>query len=145
MFFRLTLFIFQIIIQPISEVSDLVFAQKTLGDGFAILAEDGKIMSIFPSQHAIGMMTDNQLDVLIHRGIDTLELNGQIFSTLVKEGDNITPETILSHVDLSVLQANQKEATMIVVFTNSDIIKDFSLHTTGSLKIGDEIGTVYLK
>ena len=82
----------------LSEVSDPVFAQKMMGEGSAILPEDNRVLApvsgtlttVFPTKHAYGIKTDDGLEVLIHIGIDTVELNGEHFDVHVKQGDTVT-------------------------------------------------------
>jgi PTS system glucose-specific IIA component len=135
---------------PIEEVDDPVFSQKMMGDGFGVVPNDGevyapghgKVVSVFPTQHAVGLELDNGVEVLVHIGIDTVELEGGPFDTLVKEGDRVTPETKLSTVDLAGLEAAGKTNTVIVVFTNMDQVENYDLTTTGETTKGTEIGSV---
>ncbi|MGG5329370.1 PTS sugar transporter subunit IIA [Enterococcus sp. AZ163] len=110
----------------IGAVSDPVFASKAMGDGFAVEPLDGaiyapmtgKVTSIFPTKHAIGLVTDDGLELLIHIGIDTVALNGEGFDILVAEGDVVTADTQLAKVDLEHLRQKQKPTTTMVIFTN---------------------------
>ena len=82
---------------PISEVADPVFSEKMMGDGFAVLPEanevfapiSGTILNVFPTKHAIGIQTDNGLEVLLHMGINTVDLKGEPFTLYVEEGQRI--------------------------------------------------------
>lgn len=138
---------------PISDVNDVVFAQKMMGDGFAVIPTDGtitspvagEVTSVFPSQHAIGITTPNGLEVLVHMGINTVELNGKGFTTSVKPGDQVTPETVLSTVDLDVLKEEGKDTAMIVILTNMDVVESFTLNTTGDSSAKTAIGNVIVK
>ena len=110
----------------IEAVSDPVFASKAMGDGFAVEPTDGrvyspvagKVTSIFPTKHAIGLMTEDGLEVLIHIGIDTVALNGEGFDILVNEGTVVAADTLLAKVDLEHLRNEQKPTTTMVIFTN---------------------------
>ena len=112
----------------ISQVSDPVFSSKSMGDGFAVVPKenkvfspiDGKVVSIFPTKHAIGLVDEDGLEVLIHIGIDTVSLNGEGFTILVNEGDSVNFETQLAEVDFAYLKQEQKETTTMVIFTNLD-------------------------
>lgn len=112
----------------ISHVSDPVFSSKSMGDGFAVVPKenkvfspiDGKVVSIFPTKHAIGLVDEDGLEVLIHIGIDTVSLNGEGFTILVNEGDSVNFETQLAEVDFAYLKQEQKETTTMVIFTNLD-------------------------
>ena len=107
-------------------VSDPVFASKAMGDGFAVEPADGsvyapmagKIISIFPTKHAIGLVNEDGLELLIHIGIDTVALNGEGFEIQVAEGETVTAETQLAKVDLDHLRKEQKPTTTMVIFTN---------------------------
>ncbi|WHY86723.1 glucose-specific PTS transporter subunit IIBC [Neobacillus novalis] len=113
-------------IKPITEVPDQIFAGKMMGDGFAIVpAEgmvvspvDGKIVNLFPTKHAIGILSDNGREILIHVGIDTVYLKGQGFETLVSENDRIEKGQPLLKVDLDYVKANATSAITPIVFTN---------------------------
>jgi len=134
----------------IEEVEDPVFSQKMMGDGFGVIPNseaiyapsNGKVVSVFPTQHAVGLELDNGVEVLVHIGIDTVELEGGPFETLVKEGDKVTPETKISTVDLNGLESAGKTNTIIIVFTNMDQVKDYQLTKSGESSQGDELGTV---
>lgn len=137
-------------IVAIEEVDDPVFSQKMMGDGFGVVPSSGeiyspgtgKVVSVFPTQHAVGLELNNGIEVLVHIGIDTVELEGGPFETLVKEGDDVTPETKISTVDLEGLESAGKENTIIVVFTNMDQVEDYQLSKTGESSQGEELGTV---
>ncbi|WP_208560961.1 PTS sugar transporter subunit IIA [Marinilactibacillus kalidii] len=137
----------------IEEVQDPVFSQKMMGDGFGIEPSDGdiyapgsgKVVSVFPTQHAVGLLLDNGVEVLVHIGIDTVELEGAPFDTLVKEGDKVTPDTKISTVNLEEVAAAGKESTVIIVFSNMEQVEKFDLTTTGETTKGTEIGTITAK
>lgn len=136
----------------IEEVSDEVFSQKMMGDGYAVNPTNGKIfspvngevVSIFPTKHAIGLKMANGLEILLHMGIDTVELNGAPFEIKVTEGQKVTPETLIAEVDLEALKANGKDNAMIVVITNMDQVKDLQLSADKEVNAGEEIGEVYV-
>jgi len=111
---------------PITEVPDQVFAGKMMGDGFAIVPEEGlvvspvngKIINIFPTKHAIGIQSDGGREILIHIGIDTVNLKGEGFETLIHEGDAVEVGQPLLKVDLSYIQENATSTITPIVFTN---------------------------
>lgn len=137
----------------IEDVDDPVFSQKMMGDGFGVEPTDGtvyspgtgKVVSVFPTQHAVGLELENGIELLVHIGIDTVELEGGPFQTLVKEGDKVTPDTPLSTVNLSALKDAGKKDTVVVVLTNMDQVDTYALSTTGMVDHGAEVGTVYAK
>lgn len=138
---------------PIDEVNDPVFSEKMMGDGFGVEPADGKVyspvygkvVSVFPTKHAVGLELENGVEILVHIGIDTVELDGGPFNTLVKEGDDVSPETIISEVDLKALAEAGKNETIIVVFTNMDEVQNFTLEKTGQTDHSQQVGCVESK
>lgn len=137
----------------IENVNDLVFAQKMMGDGYAVVPNngiitspvDGKVGSIFPTKHAIGF-DSNGLEVLLHMGIDTVSLDGGPFESAVRENDQVSGQTVVSNVDLKGLEAAEKDNAMIVIFTNgNEVIEAINITASGQVKRGQQIGTVTLK
>lgn len=137
----------------IENVNDLVFAQKMMGDGYAVVPNngtitspvDGKVGTVFPTKHAIGF-DSNGLEVLLHMGIDTVSLDGGPFESAVSENDQVTGQTVVSNVDLKGLEAAEKDNVMIVIFTNGDeVIEAINITASGQVKKGQQIGTVTLK
>ncbi|MBB2481886.1 PTS transporter subunit EIIC [Bacillus sp. APMAM] len=113
-------------IKPITEVPDQLFSEKTMGDGFAVLLEegvitspvDGKIVIVFPTKHAIGLMSDAGREILIHVGIDTVNLKGEGFEILVSEGERVEAGQQLMKVDLDFLKERVPSIITPIVFTN---------------------------
>lgn len=111
---------------PITEVPDQVFAGKMMGDGFAIIPEEGlvvspvngKIINVFPTKHAIGIQSDGGREILVHFGIDTVKLDGQGFETLVSEGNTVQAGQPILKVDLDYIEENATSTTTPIVFTN---------------------------
>ncbi|MCI1987226.1 MAG: glucose PTS transporter subunit IIA [Lactobacillus sp.] len=111
---------------PLEDVNDDVFSTKMVGDGYAIHPANGKIFSpvsgqiitIAETKHAIGIKTNDGAEVLIHMGLDTVELKGAPFELLVKPGQQVTPGTQLANMDLAAIKAAGKDDTVIVVITN---------------------------
>lgn len=133
---------------PIDRVQDEVFSQKMMGEGFAVIPENceiaspvaGTIVSIFPTKHAIGIKTDDEIEVLLHMGIDTVDLGGEAFEIKVREGEKVKAGKIVATADLAKIQASGKKTTMIVVFTNGDKIADYHYDKTGLVSRGETIG-----
>ncbi|OIJ13418.1 PTS glucose transporter subunit IICBA [Anaerobacillus alkalilacustris] len=113
-------------ILPISEVPDQVFSQKMMGDGFAVLPNKGevvapvnaKVVNVFPTKHAIGLESDGGKEIIIHFGIDTVNLKGEGFEVLVKEGDIVKRGQLLMKVDLPYIEKHATSIITPVVFTN---------------------------
>ena len=110
----------------IESVPDQVFSTKMMGDGFGINPSDGNILSpvsgtvemIFDTKHAIGLKTDEGLEVLIHMGIDTVGLQGEGFEVLVKALDRVKAGDRLINMDLDFIKKNAKSHISAVIFTN---------------------------
>ncbi|EGP5309968.1 PTS beta-glucoside transporter subunit EIIBCA [Enterococcus faecium] len=136
---------------PLEDVPDEVFASKMMGDGYAILSEDGVvyapvsgvITTVFPSNHAVGIRTNNGVEVLVHMGIDTVSLNGKGFTIFVKVGDVVSETTKLAEMDLSYIQSQGKETIISVVITNMDRV--ISLSSSNNLEGKHQPGTLLEK
>lgn len=138
----------------IEEVADPVFSQKMMGDGFAVIPTDGdiyspvegKVMSVFPTKHAVGIAMKNGIEVLVHMGLDTVELDGKPFTTTVTEGQEVTSNTKISTVDLQALVDAGKDNAMVVVFTNMDQVDAFDMIDSGAtVSASSDIGSVTAK
>ena len=135
---------------PISEVADPVFSEKMMGDGFAVLPEanevfapiSGTILNVFPTKHAIGIQTDNVLEVLLHMGINTVDLKGEPFTLYVEEGQRIARGQLIAVVDLEMLEKAGKKSDMIVVFTNGAAVKELSIRSNALVQANEVVGQV---
>ncbi|WP_286230514.1 glucose-specific PTS transporter subunit IIBC [Neobacillus mesonae] len=113
-------------IKAISEVPDPVFAEKMMGDGFAIVPEegmvvspvDGKIVNLFPTKHAIGILSDSGREILIHVGLDTVNLKGEGFETLIEENAQVKQGQPLLKFDIAYIKEHAKSTITPIVFTN---------------------------
>lgn len=140
-------------IKEITEVADPVFAQKMMGEGYAVLPSNekvyapvaGKVTNIFDTQHAIGLLTNEGLEVLVHMGLDTVELNGLPFTIHVKEGDSVTPKTQLADMDLTAIEQAGKKTDILVVLTNNEKVAALTLDQTGLVRHSEKIGKAQLK
>lgn len=136
----------------ITEVFDPVFSQKMMGDGFAVQPTNGTIYapvagtisSIFETKHAIGILTPGGAEVLVHMGLDTVELKGAPFEVLVSEGDTVTPETKLAVMDLDAVIAAGKQTDVLTVITNAEKVRQLSLTTTGTVTAKTAVGSAEL-
>lgn len=123
----------------LADVKDPVFSQKMMGDGFAVEPENGKIYSpvagtvtsVFPSKHAIGLVTDNGLEVLVHIGLETVSLEGKPFEVHVSEGQKVAAGDLLVTADLEAIKEAGRETSTIVVFTNAVAIKSVTVEKLG--------------
>ena len=136
----------------LEQVKDPVFAQKMMGDGFAVEPANGNIVSpvsgtvssIFPTKHALGLVTEAGLEVLVHIGLDTVSLEGKPFTVHVAEGQKVAAGDLLVTADLDAIRAAGRETTTVVVFTNGDAIKSVKLEKTGSLAAKTAVAKVEL-
>ena len=136
----------------LEQVKDPVFAQKMMGDGFAVEPANGNIVSpvsgtvssIFPTKHALGLVTEAGLEVLVHIGLDTVSLEGKPFTVHVAEGQKVAAGDLLVTADLDAIRAAGRETSTIVVFTNADAIQSVKLEQTGSLAANTVVAKVEL-
>lgn len=111
---------------PLSEVKDSAFASGVMGPGFACVPSDGQFVSpikgtvemVFETKHAIGLRSDEGIELLIHIGMDTVKLNGEPFHTLVKNGERINVGTPLVTADLAAIQAAGLDIATPIIYTN---------------------------
>ena len=131
-------------VMELSEVEDKVFSQGTMGNGFAVELTSGTVRApfsgevtvVFPTGHAIGMKRADGLEVLIHIGMDTVELNGKGFSLKVKQGDYVSVGDVLVEVDLDYIKSEGKSLVSPVVFPNGQAV---SLKVQGNIKTGQDV------
>ena len=136
----------------LEQVKDPVFAQKMMGDGFAVEPANGNIVSpvsgtvssIFPTKHALGLVTEAGLEVLVHIGLDTVSLEGKPFTVHVTEGQKVAVGDLLVTADLEAIREAGRDTSTIVVFTNADAIQSVKLEQTGSLAANTVVAKVEL-
>ena len=136
----------------LEQVKDPVFAQKMMGDGFAVEPANGNIVSpvsgtvssIFPTKHALGLVTEAGLEVLVHIGLDTVSLEGKPFTVHVAEGQKVVAGDLLVTADLDAIRVAGRETSTVVVFTNAEAIKSVKLEQTGSLAAKTAVAKVEL-
>ena len=131
---------------PLEEVADGVFSEKMVGDGFAVEPADNQVYApadcevttVFGTRHAIGLTTPEGCELLIHLGIDTVQLNGAPFTINVKEGDTLKKGDLIGSFDeKAILDAGYRTVTPVVV-TNSDAYTSFQLLKTGDTAHGED-------
>lgn len=113
---------------PLSEVDDEVFSQELLGKGVAIIPEEGKVMApfngkinvLFDSKHALGLASDKGVELLIHVGIDTVNLNGEFFTTSFNQGDHFKKGDVLLTFDIQKIKAKGYQITTPIIVTNTN-------------------------
>ncbi len=134
----------------IEQVNDSMFSEKMLGDGFSVkpITNDvfspgtGVVTNIFPTKHAIGIRLENKIEILVHMGIDTVELQGNPYHINVKVGDKVTKDTLLGTMNIQEIIDAGKETDLIVVFPELKVDDSFTLNLTGNQKHGTKIGSV---
>ena len=112
---------------PLSEVNDPTFAEEILGKGAAIIPEDGHFVSpikgtvqtVFGTKHAMGLLSDTGVEVLLHVGLDTVKLNGKYYEALVKDGDKVDVGTPILKVDLDGVKSEGYDVITPVIITNT--------------------------
>lgn len=137
----------------IDKLNDDVFSQKMIGDGFAVeptngdiySSVEGEIESVFPTKHAIGIKSLSGAEILLHLGLDTVELEGKPFDILVKEGDKVKEDTKLAIMDIDAVKKSGKDPVVITVVTNSDqySLDKFNKENDSMVKHGDAIVLTY--
>lgn len=135
----------------LTDVNDPVFSQKMMGDGFAVIPAtgevtaplSGKIVSVFPTKHAIGMQTAEGAEVLIHMGLDTVHMSQPAFEILVSEGQEVVAGTTIAQMNLDAIKNEGKETTIIVVFTD-DKVNGLNINKLGDTERGTVIGKINL-
>ena len=135
---------------PLEQVADGVFSEKMVGDGFAVeptdeqvyAPADCEVATVFGTKHAIGLTTTDGVELLIHLGIDTVQMNGAPFTILVKEGDKLKKGDKIGSFDAKMItEAGYRTVTPVVV-TNSDAYQTFTLTKTGAISAGDDVLTI---
>lgn len=132
----------------LATVPDPVFSQKMMGEGIGFIPTNGEIYSpingavtqVFPTKHAIGLITDNGIEMLLHLGLETVELNGEGFDIKVESGDKVKAHDRIGSFDLNFIEEKGKEIITVLVFPNlQDKNKQFNLIKTGEVTAGAEI------
>ncbi|WP_333635740.1 PTS glucose transporter subunit IIA [Lactobacillus acetotolerans] len=137
-------------IMPITDVKDDVFSTKMLGDGYAIKPSDGHvyapiggtISTLFPTKHAIGITTEQGLEVLVHLGLDTVELKGAPFTVNIKKGDKVKRGDSLATMDIKMITDKGYDDSAIVVYTNMKLLKSVSTINSGQVTHGQKVQTI---
>lgn len=140
-------------ILPLSSVPDATFADKILGDGFAVKPTEGVVYApvsgiiaqLFRTNHAIGIITEEGLEILIHVGIDTVKMNGEGFKSLIKKGDKVLRGQKILEFDLALVLANAKSDITPVVITNMGKVAKINIVKTGSINLEQVVLEVTLK
>src|SRR5690554_148418 len=119
----------------LEEVPDPVFSEKMMGDGLAIIPTegkvvapcDGKIIHVFPTKHAMGMLTKEGIELLIHIGLETVNLKGKGFDSFVEANTEVKQGQLLISFDLKYVSENAKSLITPIVITNMNKVNNISI------------------
>ncbi|MCB2359536.1 beta-glucoside-specific PTS transporter subunit IIABC [Clostridium estertheticum] len=139
-------------VRSLSEVQDEAFSKGALGKGIAIEPTEGKIVSpvdgvlttFFPTGHALGITSDNGIEILIHIGMDTVKLEGKYFIPKVKQGEHIKKGQLLLEFDIKAIKNEGYSLTTPIVITNSDTYLDVVETDKKTIEYKDELMTVVI-
>jgi PTS system beta-glucosides-specific IIC component len=134
---------------PISQVNDPAFSSEAMGKSIAIKPSEGKLyspvngklMTIFETKHAIGLVAENGAELLIHVGIDTVELKGKYFKTHVTEGDTLKTGDLLLEFDYEEIEKNGYDPITLMIITNSFQYSEIIVENVEKVHAGDKILT----
>ena len=134
-------------IVPLENVNDPVFSTKMMGEGVAILPTDGKVYSpvtgevsvMMDSNHAVGLVSENGAEILIHVGIDTVQMNGEGFTAHVQKGDTVQAGDLLIEANLDTIKEHEYDSTTMVIVTNTDNYSEVIVTKENTIKHDDEL------
>ncbi|CAJ1176015.1 PTS sugar transporter subunit IIA [Companilactobacillus nantensis] len=137
----------------LDKVSDPVFSQKLMGDGFAVTPSSDEIVApiggvigtVFPTKHAMMITSSHGLEVMLHLGIDTVELKGKPFEVFVKEGETVKAGQKLATMDLQEIKDAGKDNSIMAIITNSDAVKEMGTFDEKAVAAGDDVLTINVK
>lgn len=134
---------------PICEVNDPTFAEEILGKGMAIKPADGRITApvdgtvstLFPTGHAVGLTTADGIEILIHVGLDTVQLKGQYFQPAVAAQQEVKKGDLLLEADLEGIRGAGYDTVIPVIICNSEELSSLQCKTQGEVNTGEEVIT----
>lgn len=132
---------------PLSEVNDPVFASEAMGKGCAVIPTEGKvyapfdgtIVGLLDSHHAVGIESENGIEILIHVGMDTVKLNGKHFTCHIEDGQHVKCGQLLLEFDIDAIKKEGYEVVTPIVITNSDEFTEITTEAAGQVKNDDEL------
>ena len=138
---------------PLEKVNDAVFSSKMMGDGAAIIPEDGKVYApcdgvvtvAFPTGHAMGIKSNHGCELLIHAGLNTVELNGEGFSVFKKVDDKVSKGDLLFEFDKEFMEKKGYDMTTPIIITNTSEYNKIDIQDLDECKIGDAVLNLYAK
>lgn len=137
----------------LSKTSDPIFSKGAMGQGFGLTPSDGEVVApvsgkvsmIADTKHAVGITTDDGLEVLVHMGVDTVGLKGEPFEILIKDGQTVEAGQDIATMDLKFINDKGLDTTIMVLITNSNDKLDGLDVSEGPAKTGDVVAHAYLK
>ena len=131
----------------LSQVNDATFASEVLGKGIAVIPSKGEVVApcdatvetVFDTKHAVGLSTENGMELLIHIGINTVELEGKYYTAHVKAGDHVKKGQLLISFDMDKIKDAGYDMTTPLIVTNSDDYKDVKILREGSVTPSDKV------
>lgn len=131
----------------LKDVPDPTFAEEMIGKGVAILPTDGKVVApvsgtvsmVFPTNHAVGLVDENGVEVLVHIGIDTVSMKGEGFTGHVKQGDTLKAGDLMIEVDLDKVKEAGFNTIIPVIITNTPSFTAVEGLAGKDVKVGDEV------
>lgn len=135
---------------PITETPDEAFAGKMMGDGYMVMPEDGIVYApedstvtfVFPTNHAIGLTTEDGVEYLLHIGVDTVKLDGKGFEMFVKDGESVKKGDKLMAFDIQYIKEHAKSEACIAVFTGLTEGEEVVMKTSGHVNAQEEIAEI---
>lgn len=135
---------------PLSEVKDEVFSEGIMGKGIAVEPSEGKVYSpvtgvivtVLPTKHAIGIIGENNVELLIHIGMDTVNLNGKYYIAHVKANDKVKAGDLILEFDMDKIKSAGYEVVTPVIVTNSDNFNEMVMTDAEDVSVGDKLMTV---
>ena len=132
---------------PLSKVNDATFASEVLGKGVAVIPAKGEVVApcdatvetVFDTKHAVGLSTESGMELLIHIGINTVELGGKYYTTYVKDGDHVKKGQLLVSFDMDKIKEAGYDVTTPLIVTNSDDYKDVKVLREGAVTSADKV------
>ncbi|WP_319371827.1 PTS glucose transporter subunit IIA [uncultured Ilyobacter sp.] len=136
----------------LSEVPDEAFSSKMIGDGCAIEPFEGSIFSpvaaeinIFETNHAVSFEMENEIEMIVHFGIDTVKLNGNGFKRVAESGSKVKIGEELVKYDIDFMKENAKSIRTPIIINNMDLVEELKIMATGDVKAGDLLMRVKIK
>ncbi len=131
----------------LEDVNDGVFSERMIGEGFAVEPSEGRlyapsdcrVLTVFDTQHAIGLLLKNGIELLVHIGIDTVNLRGEPFSIKVNEGDVLQKGELICTFEINKIAEEGYRTEVLVIVANTLSYKSFELLKTGDVNAGDDV------